>query len=250
MTKNQEPDAIVFVEVTMSLLHFPCHIAASRLSQRDSDSAPRATPQSLPLSLKEWPIKCHSMKEEVSPSSATRTGISNHWMPPSTSTQWQQADRSQTPKSQKSPSTTNTESEMEKTRILCIWEMAIASPRKVNGLRSNACETQTSTLTTIANKNRFNNSQKAIFSSCQQYKMPNGAGKEVGTIYDSIQQEAKETKVDHRFVLATIMQDSGGCVRVPTSNLGVCNPGLVQDHDGEATCNSDITHKVLDPCPN
>jgi hypothetical protein len=80
--------------------------------------------------------------------------------------------------------------------------------------------------------------------------MPNGAGKEVGTIYDSIQQEAKETKVDHRFVLATIMQDSGGCVRVPTSNSGVCNPGLVQDHDGEATCNSDITHKVLDPCPN
>ena len=120
MTKNQELDAIFFAEVTMSLLHFPCHIVASRLSQRDSNSAPRATPQSLPLSLREWPIKCPSMKEKMSSSSATRTGISNHWMLPSTSTQWQQADRSQTPKSQKSPSTTKTESEMEKTRILCI----------------------------------------------------------------------------------------------------------------------------------
>jgi hypothetical protein len=61
---------------------------------------------------------------------------------------------------------------------------------------------------------------------------------------------AKETKVDHRFILAIIMQESGGCVRVPTSNFGVRNPGLMQDHNGAATCNSDITHKVQNPCPS
>ena len=100
------------------------------------------------------------------------------------------------------------------------------------------------------NNRRFNNNKKAMFGSCQQYKVPNDDGPEVGAIYDAIQQVAKETKVDHRFILATIMQESGGCVRVPTSNYGVRNPGLMQDHDGDATCNSDITHKVQYPCPN
>ena len=88
-----------------------------------------------------------------------------------------------------------------------------------------------------------------MFSSCQQFKVPNTDGPEVGAIYDGIQTVAKETKVDHRFILAIIMQESGGCVRVPTTNYGVRNPGLMQDHDGDATCNSDITHKVQYPCP-
>jgi hypothetical protein len=88
-----------------------------------------------------------------------------------------------------------------------------------------------------------------MLNSCQQYKIPNDEEAEVGAIYDAIQQVARETKVDHRFILATIMQESGGCVRVPTSNGGVRNPGLMQDHNGAATCNSDITHKVQYPCP-
>ena len=38
-------------------------------------------------------------------------------------------------------------------------------------------------------------------------------------------------------------------MRAPTSNYGVRNPGLMQDHDGDATCNSDKTGNVLNPCP-
>ena len=58
-------------------------------------------------------------------------------------------------------------------------------------------------------------------------------------------------KVDNRFVLAIIMQESGGCVRAPTSNFGVRNPGLMQDHDGQGTCNPVPNHpeKALNPCP-
>lgn len=57
---------------------------------------------------------------------------------------------------------------------------------------------------------------------------------------------AKETKLDHRFILAIILQESGGCVRVPTSNSGVRNPGLLQSHNGEGSCNDEGT--VSAPC--
>lgn len=67
-------------------------------------------------------------------------------------------------------------------------------------------------------------------------------------IYDSIQAVADDTGVDHRVILAVIMQESGGCVRVPTTNYGVRNPGLMQSHDGPGTCNSDLTGEVNWPC--
>lgn len=78
----------------------------------------------------------------------------------------------------------------------------------------------------------------------------NDSEDEIGKIWDAIEQVAQETYVDHRFILATIMQESGGCVRVSTTNYGVRNPGLMQDHDGDATCNSDISpYTVQTPCP-
>lgn len=55
-------------------------------------------------------------------------------------------------------------------------------------------------------------------------------------IYDAIQDRANASLVDHRFILAIIMQESHGCVRVhhTTSISGVNNPGLMQSHDGHA----------------
>lgn len=67
-----------------------------------------------------------------------------------------------------------------------------------------------------------------MFNSCGQYSVGNDNGSEVGAIYDSIQTVASETKLDHRFILAVIIQESGGCVRAPTSNYGVRNPGIMQ----------------------
>lgn len=59
---------------------------------------------------------------------------------------------------------------------------------------------------------------------------------------------AAATGVDHRLILAIIMQESHGCVRVQTTNGGVRNPGLMQDHNGAATCNDN--GRVQNPCPS
>lgn len=44
-----------------------------------------------------------------------------------------------------------------------------------------------------------------------------------------------------------MMQESKGCVRAPTTNWGVRNPGLMQDHNGAATCNEG--GHAQNPCP-
>lgn len=102
----------------------------------------------------------------------------------------------------------------------------------------------------LADSLRFNNNKGLMFQSCSQFGQPDDSGPEVGAIWDAIESVAQATGVDHRFILAVIMQESGGCVRVPTTNYGVRNPGLMQDHNGSGTCNSDITGQVQNPCPS
>jgi len=88
-----------------------------------------------------------------------------------------------------------------------------------------------------------------MFSSCSnQFGVLDDSGPEVGAIWDAIQQVSKETLIDHRFILAVIMQESSGCVRAPTSNYGVRNPGLMQDHNGWFTCNDGGS--IMTPCPD
>jgi hypothetical protein len=54
-----------------------------------------------------------------------------------------------------------------------------------------------------------------MFNSCGWNSWGgNNNGEEVGAIWDSIDEVARETNVDHRFILAIIIQESGGCVRV------------------------------------
>lgn len=86
---------------------------------------------------------------------------------------------------------------------------------------------------------------KVMKNSCNGVRDDSPA--EIDAIYDAIQQVAKETYVDHRFILAVIMQESTGCVRVKTTNGGVRNPGLMQDHNGRSTCNEG--GRVQTPCP-
>lgn len=102
----------------------------------------------------------------------------------------------------------------------------------------------------VSFENMFNNYKDQMFASCGNLNPPqaNDSGPEVGAIWDGIQSAAAATGVDHRFILAIIMQESGGCVRVQTTNFGVRNPGLMQDHDGAATCNEN--GDVQNPCPS
>lgn len=97
-------------------------------------------------------------------------------------------------------------------------------------------------------QSRFNSNKPLMFSSCSNtYSQVDDSGPEVGAIYDAIQSAATSTSIDPRFILAVIMQESGGCVRAPTSNYGVRNPGLMQDHNGAGTCNDN--GQVQNPCP-
>ena len=84
-------------------------------------------------------------------------------------------------------------------------------------------------------------------TSCQVvYHTPNNSDDELDDLRSAINKIAEETLLDHRFIFAIIMQESGGCVRAPTTDYGVRNPGLMQDHNGEATCNEG---GILKPCP-
>ncbi|KAL9620369.1 MAG: hypothetical protein Q9160_005069 [Pyrenula sp. 1 TL-2023] len=79
---------------------------------------------------------------------------------------------------------------------------------------------------------------------------PNNSQEEIQDLKDAINSQASATKVDSRFILATVMQESNGCVRVKTTvspDGTVVNPGLMQDHAGDHTCNDGKT--VQNPCP-
>lgn len=63
---------------------------------------------------------------------------------------------------------------------------------------------------------------------------PDNADRHINWIKTYIQQVSRESHVDHRAILAVIMQESAGCLRVPTTNNGVSNPGIMQSHNGVA----------------
>lgn len=67
---------------------------------------------------------------------------------------------------------------------------------------------------------------------------------EINAINAAIGQVSGSTGVDSRFILAIVMQESKGCVRVPTTDNGVVNPGLMQSHNGSGSCAG------ISPCPS
>lgn len=93
----------------------------------------------------------------------------------------------------------------------------------------------------------WNNNMPLMLTSCSQFAQPNPSQNELDILYDAIQRVSQTTYLDHRFILAVVLQESTGCVRAPTTNYGVRNPGLMQDHNGAWTCNDNGL--VLDPCP-
>ncbi|CAD0050230.1 unnamed protein product [Aureobasidium pullulans] len=66
----------------------------------------------------------------------------------------------------------------------------------------------------------------------------NDSDDEIAAIKAAIKKVSASSGVDARFILAIVMQESNGCVRVVTTSWSVQNPGLMQDHAGTGTCNS------------
>jgi LysM repeat protein len=83
-------------------------------------------------------------------------------------------------------------------------------------------------------------------ASCTQFGVADNSDDEINEISTAIQSVGASTGVDPRFILAIMMQESNGCVRAPTTNYGVRNPGLMQSHNGAGTCND---ASVVNPCP-
>ncbi|EEA19834.1 hypothetical protein TMatcc_009975 [Talaromyces marneffei ATCC 18224] len=95
----------------------------------------------------------------------------------------------------------------------------------------------------VSFQDMWETSKPSIATSCAQFNQPNPTDEEITNLHEAIQQVARQTFVDHRFILAIIMQESKGCLRAPTTNWGVNNPGLMQDHGGTGTCYG------VNPCP-
>lgn len=80
--------------------------------------------------------------------------------------------------------------------------------------------------------------EKAIKSSCTN-GIPQNSETENKNLKAAIQSEGKANGVDPRFILAVVLQESHGCVRVEhTRSPGdlIHNPGLMQSHAGTFDC--------------
>ena len=96
--------------------------------------------------------------------------------------------------------------------------------------------------------------------------VPDNTDAEIQTLQKAIQTEATAANEDPRFILAIMLQESKGCLRIPTTvsnDKTVRNPGIFQDHDGANSCNANgdddaaialIKPKnatlLLSPCPD
>jgi flagellum-specific peptidoglycan hydrolase FlgJ len=122
--------------------------------------------------------------------------------------------------------------------------MALAStdgPKNRNGSRSSTCKSKEKRRVCVprdscrTNKEyRWKANKKNLYNGCKEHNVALNTEAEIEGIFKAIQQVAKESKVDHRFILAEILQESTACVRVQTTkapgDVEIFNPGLMQDH--------------------
>jgi hypothetical protein len=92
----------------------------------------------------------------------------------------------------------------------------------------------------------FEANRDTMANSCTQWNVPNNSDDEIDNISAAIKEVSETSGVDARYILAIVIQESNGCVRAPTTNYGVTNPGLMQSHNGLGSCNNG---EVLSPCP-
>ncbi|KAF2757071.1 hypothetical protein EJ05DRAFT_511815 [Pseudovirgaria hyperparasitica] len=94
----------------------------------------------------------------------------------------------------------------------------------------------------------FSDNKDILSKSCTQWNVENNSDEEIKALKKSISTVAGETDLDPRFIFSIVMQESNGCVRAPTTDNGVINPGLMQSHNGKGSCNG--ANGVLNPCPD
>jgi hypothetical protein len=89
---------------------------------------------------------------------------------------------------------------------------------------------------------------KILKSSCSSaFSQIDNSDQELDDIKSSIEDVSSSTGVDKTFILAVMLQESNGCVRVQTTSYSHANPGLFQSHEGTGSCNDGSN--VQNPCP-
>lgn len=73
---------------------------------------------------------------------------------------------------------------------------------------------------------------EVLWNSNAELMKGNISESEIALIKQSIERVARESGVDVRVILCIIMQESGGNLRVETTDNGVRNPGIMQSHNG------------------
>ncbi|KAI1615422.1 glucan 1,3-beta-glucosidase [Exophiala viscosa] len=92
----------------------------------------------------------------------------------------------------------------------------------------------------------FRNVEPYIGQGCVD-GVPANSPSETDNIRDSIIAVANQSYMDPRFILAVVMQESNGCVRVVSTAGGNDNPGLMQSFEGTGSCDSN--GMPVFPCP-
>lgn len=95
----------------------------------------------------------------------------------------------------------------------------------------------------VVNKHQMGTTCNNVFG------VENNSDEENEAIYNSIKEVSQSTGVDNRFILAIMMQESNGCVRVHTTSYSHDNPGLFQSNQGTGSCNPK-NGSPMSPCPN
>lgn len=98
-------------------------------------------------------------------------------------------------------------------------------------------------------EDRFEINHEAMQSSCANWGVPNNSEEEMTDLKAAIVTIGQRSSIDPRFILAIIMQESTGCVRV-VSTMGVHpNPGLMQSHQGYVprVIHKDIANNTTGP---
>ncbi|KAK3657592.1 hypothetical protein LTR56_002367 [Elasticomyces elasticus] len=88
----------------------------------------------------------------------------------------------------------------------------------------------------------FETNKPMMKGSCTKYDQPNDSDDEIDHLKSAIWSISQSSGVDPRFILATVMQESFGCVRVWGTVGAVTNPGLMQSHGGKGSCNTGIAY--------
>ncbi|KAF5126304.1 hypothetical protein E5D57_011001 [Metarhizium anisopliae] len=75
-----------------------------------------------------------------------------------------------------------------------------------------------------------------IKTGCSWQNFQPNSEEETAELKSAIQSVGQSGGVDPRFILAIVMQESNGCVRVGSTDNGHANPGLMQSHEGPHSC--------------